>query len=229
MEIQPPEYDKIEKELWKTFATEVVSQLESEDSGLIRRIRTFCDRFGFNEADVCNKIKTDFMFACCFAKNATRTGFHENAAEKYLRMFPNLITSFEALPARGERVRYINESGAVAVGKKPAEFKSLDFIWKAGNTDIKCLAAHKYTRESGGSQDHQRNELISLLKRFQTCDDKNVSLFAICDGPYYTERNLSLLREHTRDEAPYSFACPIGEVPKIVEDLITLYMNGDAP
>ena len=220
MNIQPPDYDKIEQKLWWKHGNEVRDLLENQDPGLLRRIQTFSDRFGFDETEVCEKIKTDFMFACWFAKNATRTGFHEKEAEKYLCMFPGLIKSFRGLPATGNNAKYINQMGNIITGKKPSGIKSLDFMWIAGDTHIKCFAAHKFTREPGGSQDHQRNELIRLLQMFQNCNENNIALFAICDGPYYDARTLSILRENVRQEPPYSFACPIGEVPKNVEKLI---------
>ena len=220
MNIQPPDYDRIEQQLWRKNGDEVRDLLNNQDSGLLRRIQTFCDRFGFDETEVYKKINDDFMFACCFAKNATRMGFHEREAEKYLRMFPDLIISLRALPASGKNAKYINQTGNIVTGKKPSEIKSLDFMWRAGNTHIRCFAAHKFTREPGGSQDHQRNELIRLLQMFQNCTDTNTALFAICDGPYYDTRTLSILRQHVREEPPYSFACPVGEVPNNVEKLI---------
>ena len=220
MNVQPPDYDKIEQQLWRKNGNEVRDLLENQDPGLLRRIQTFSDRFGFNDTEIYEKIKNDFMFACCFAKNATRTGFHEREAEKYLHMFPNLIHFFRALPASGKNAKYINRGGNIVTGNKPSEIKSLDFMWTAGDTHIKCFAAHKFTREPGGSQDHQRNELIRLLQMFQNCNDKNTALFAICDGPYYDERTLSILRQNVREEPPYSFACPVGDVPKNVEKLI---------
>ena len=220
MEIQPPDYDEIEKQLWRKNGNEVRYLLKNQNSGLLRRIQTFAGRFGFDEVEVCEKINDDFMFACCFAKNATRTGFHEKEAEKYLRMFPNLIKFFTALPSHGNKAKYIDQMGNIVTGKKPSEIKSLDFMWIAGNTNIKCFAAHKFTREPGGSQDHQRNELIRLLQAFKKCKDQNASFFAICDGPYYDGRTLSILRQHVREEPPYSFACPIGDVPKNVENLL---------
>ena len=220
MDIQPPDYDEIEKQLWRKNGNEVRDLLKNQDSGLLRRIQTFADRFGFDEAEVCGKIDDDFMFACCFAKDAMRTGFHEKEAEKYLRMFPNLIRFFKALPASGKNAKYVNQGGEIVTGKKPSGIKSLDFMWIAGNTRIRCLATHKFTREPGGSQDHQRDELIRLLQMFKDCNNKEIVLFAICDGPYYNEHNLSLLRQHVREEPPYSFACPVGEVPKNVEKLI---------
>lgn len=220
MNIPPPDYDKVEKELWKKYGPEVRELLKSNDSGLLRRIRTFCERFEFDETEVCNKIMDDFMFACCFAKDAKKTSFEEKEAEKYLRMFPDLIQYFRKLPGKGKKAKYIDEKGNIITGKKPTGIKSLDFMWMAGNTHIMCYAAHKVTRERGGAQDHQRNELIRLLQDFQHCNNKDIVLFAICDGQYYDEQTLSMMREHVRGEPPYSFAGPISDVPINVEKLI---------
>ncbi len=220
MGIHPPDYDKVERELWKKHGSEVVILLDRQDLGLMRRIRTFCERFGFDEREVCKKIENDFMFACCFAKDAKKTGFEEKEAEKYLRMFPNIMRLFKTLPKSGKNAKYLDENGSIITGKKPTGIKSLDFTWIVGNTHIRCFAAHKVTRESGGAQDHQRNELLRLLQSFNRSTDTKIALFAICDGPYYNEQNLSMLRECTRKEPPYSFACPIGDVPQIVEKLL---------
>ncbi len=220
MGILPPDYDKIERELWKKHSNEVQLLLNTQDPGLMKRIRTFCEHFGFGEREVCKKIEDDFMFACNFAKNPTKTRFHEKEAAKYLCMFPNLIQSFISLPAKGKRAIYIDPGGNIVTEKNQEGIKSIDFKWNVANTDIICFAAHKFTREHGGAQDHQGSELMRLLKLFKGCQDKKLAFFAICDGPYYNEQILSNLRQHIRKEPPYSFACPIGDVPQIVEKLL---------
>ena len=223
MNIQPPDYDKIEQELWAKHKNEVRDLLKKQDPGLLRRIRTFTTNFGFDETEVREKIEDDFMFACSFAKNAKKTGFHEKAAGKYLKKFPELIQSFEFLSKKGKDAKYIDQTGSIVTGatrRNSNWSKSLDFMWTVSNTHIKCFGAHKFTGEQGGGQNHQRDELIELLKFFKLCNDEKIVLFAICDGPYYNERNLSLLLQHVREEPPYSFACPVGDVPKNVEKLI---------
>lgn len=221
MDIQPPDYDRIEQELWEKHKTEVRDMLEEQDDGLLRRIRTFAEHFGFDEMKVREKIENDLMFACCFAKDATKTGFQEKEAGKYLKKFPELIQSFKLLPKTGKNAKYMDEDGNIVTGEKPENgSKSLDFMWTVDNTHIECFASHKFTREGGGAQNHQRDELIRLLKMFKNCNNKRIALFAICDGPYYNEQNLSLLCQHVRKEPPYSFACSVGDVPKNVEKLI---------
>ena len=223
MNIQSPDYDKIEQELWAKYKNEVRDLLRKQDPGLLRRIRTFTANFGFDETEVLEKIEDDFMFACCFTKNPKKTGFYEEAAGNYLKKFPEFIQSFEFLPLKGKNAKYIDQKGNIVTGatkRNPNWSKSLDFMWTVNNTNIKCFGAHKFTGERGGGQNHQRDELIELLKYFKRCSDKKIVLFAICDGPYYTGQNLSLLLQHVQEKPPYSFACPIYEVPKNVEKLI---------
>ena len=220
MNTQPPDYDKIEQILWLNYASEVRYLLENQDVQLLGRIGTFIERFGFDETEIYEKIKNDFMFACHFAKNPTKTGFHEKAAGEYLQRFPGLIRAFKSLPSTGNNTKYIDQNGNIITGKKPKGIKALDFMWTAGDTSIKCFAAHKFTRERGGAQDHQRDELMRLLELFENCNDKKTAFFAICDGSYYNEQTLLMLRENVSQEPPYSFACPVGDVPNNVEKLI---------
>ncbi|MCY4404147.1 MAG: hypothetical protein OXD54_16400 [Candidatus Poribacteria bacterium] len=220
MDILPPDYDKVEKELWIKHRSEVRELLANQDPGLLRRIRTFCNRFGHEEAEVCDKINDDLMFSHCFAKDAGKTGFHQKEAAKYLCKFPHIIRDFKTLKASGKKARYIDQTGNIITGKKPTGIKSLDFTWIVGNTHIRCFAAHKVTREAGGAQDNQRNELINLLQMFKHNNNKKIAFFAICDGAYYDQRTLSMLREHVRNEPPYSFACPVGDVPHNVRNLL---------
>ena len=63
MKIQPPDYDRAEQELREKNKFEIRGLLDKQDPGLLRRIRTFTDNYGFDEAVVRQKIKDDFMFA----------------------------------------------------------------------------------------------------------------------------------------------------------------------
>ncbi len=221
MNIQPPDYDTAEQELRKKNKDEVKDLLEAQDPGLLKKIRTFVNRFGYDKETVSKKIEDDPMFACCFAKDPGKMKIHEQTAAEYLEnMFPDLIRSFSTLPSGGKNAKYIDPTKKIITEKKPAGTKSLDFTWVAGDTDIICFAAHKFTRESGGHQDNQFNELVRLLQAFKGCKNKKIALFAICDGSYYNAQKLSTLHRYVQKEPPYSFACPINEVFKNVAKLI---------
>lgn len=67
----------------------------------------------------------------------------------------------------------------------------LDFIWTTGGKTF--YAMHKYTKEGGGNQDSQYQEMIELMKRFLHCRHALVVLLVIVDGKYYQENNAKRL------------------------------------
>ncbi len=95
--------------------------------------------------------------------------------------------------------------------------KSLDFSWKTG--DKTFYAMHKYTAESGGSQDQQFGEMLELMKRFTSCQNQDVVLLIIVDGEYYQKNDqerLEKLRHLQRGKLPRSFALSINEIPHLI-------------
>lgn len=214
---EPPDYDAIETEEWRKNAGEIPDELRIGSSRLMQRIRLFIARFGFPETAVIEKIKADSMFASHFAKEPRRTGLHEKYAAEWIAGLP-MVKQFRVLPKGGAEAIYITGDGNIesgTSGNRPN--KSLDFIWKTGATT--CYAMHKYTKESGGTQDSQHKEMVSLLRNFQSCNDKACVLFVIADGPYYQGARMSGLRNHQRSEPPRSYALPIGELPGVLNTL----------
>jgi len=96
--------------------------------------------------------------------------------------------------------------------------KSLDFKWTTG--DKTFYAMHKYTKEGGGNQDSQYQEMLELMKRFVHCRDETIVLAVIVDGEYYQKNNakkLTELQRYQKNTAPESYAVPIGGLPGILE------------
>ena len=77
---------------------------------------------------------------------------------------------------------------------------------------------HKFTRDSGGSQDTQFKEMRELLQQFLRCPDETCILLVIVDGPYYTEARMADLRRYTRAYPPRSYAVHIQDVPAALAD-----------
>ncbi len=128
------------------------------------------------------------------------------------------IVDFENLPSSGKNAYYINGDGKIVKGEKTSS-KSLDFRWMTDETEF--FAAHKYTRESGGTQDNQYSEMRTLLRLFQNgIVDTHRALIVIVDGPYYTARKMEELYGYVRLQAPKSYACHIEQVPSILAEYI---------
>lgn len=214
---KPPDYDGIERSLWRENAEDVTTRLEEQDVYILKRIQTFIDRFGFDEEAVREKIMSDRMFSAHFAKEPRRQGLHERIAAEWLERLET-IRNFETLPKSGKNAWYITSDGNLRQGMRPAPSKSLDFTWEAGNRRI--YASHKYTREGGGNQDSQFMEMKLLLEHFQKgAELDNVVLLVIVDGPYFTKNKMNDLRRLERSSPPVSRALPIEKVPVLLEKM----------
>lgn len=214
----PPDYLKIEVDLWRENATHVVHRLETAEPNLIKRIETFIWRFGYTFADIAHQIRNNPMFASHFAVEPRRQRIHERIAAQWIEELDD-VQGFQQLPSKGNKAWYVTGDGELRQGftrRRPS--KSLDFSWLTGSWRI--YASHKYTREEGGNQDNQFREVASLLRNFQQGRaDDNIILVAIVDGPYYTPVRMHELRQNTRDHLPFSYALPVEEIPPLLTKL----------
>ncbi len=215
---EPPDYDAIERNLWKQNAAAVSDCLENFERNLVNKIQTFIWRFGFSEEEVRKKINEDAMFAAHFAKEPRRTGFHEHVAADWLKEEKH-ISDFRILPKSGAEAYYVTRDGEIRKGMRNPPSKSLDFYWQTGNTEF--FVAHKYTKEGGGNQDSQFKEMRDLLHHFQGSAEKDRVLLIIVDGPYYTSQKMSDLQRFLRSHPPRSYACPIEHVPDIIAEYVS--------
>lgn len=206
----PPDWQGEEQKRWRENAADVPRQVGEGEKGMMRRVRTYCARFGYGIAKVVGKIRNDEMFAAHFAKDPTKQVMHEHIAADYLQKIAG-IDGFVVLPGSGGNAFYINADGVFCrgVGKGAHDSKTLDFYWKSNG--VECWASHKYTKESGGAQDHQFNDQKRFLENFRKHKGERVAFFAICDGDYYNEKKMAELQEVT-NKTPPSFAVHIEDV-----------------
>ena len=216
----PPDYDALEQVAWRENVDAVIDRLNARDANILKKISTYIWRFGYSESEVSNHIREDQMFAAWFAKEPRRTKFHEKIAAEWLRQIEqesDLIKDFDELATRGRKAWYIASDRDLRQGQRPSGIKSLDFKWKTGNYTI--YASHKYTKEGGGNQDSQFNEVLQLLVHFQRSNGKYDVVLAIVDGPYFTEKKMEELYRYERTRPPYSKALPIQDVPDFLANL----------
>lgn len=217
--LPPPDYESIERKQWKQSQREVIREAGNLTSRLRKRIATFISRFGYTAEDVAKKITDDEMFAAHFAKEPRRTGLHEKVAAEWIKALP-YVHEFRVLPKAGNDSLKVSSDGNIVTVEKHANIpgKTLDFMWTTGGKIF--YAMHKYTKEGGGNQDSQYQEMIELMKRFTHCRDNNVVLLVIVDGEYYQEsgaKRLLALQDWQRERAPRSYALPVGELPEVLE------------
>ena len=210
--VQPPDYDAVEQEMWRANADDVPVLLAVGDANVQEKVSTYARQFGYSADAVREKIANDPMFAAHFAKRPSRQGIHEKIAADWLKSLGS-VQDFTVLPKSGANALYVTSDGEVKRGSElqANPSKSLDFRWRTG--DVTCYAMHKHTRDSGGSQDGQRDEMSKLLQQFLRCPDETCILLVIVDGPYYTPVQMAKLRRFTRDRPPRSYALHIQDVP----------------
>ncbi|AXK51609.1 hypothetical protein [Spiroplasma alleghenense] len=76
--------------------------------------------------------------------------------------------------------------------------KSMDFKFNYKDLKTDFYVFHKYTKESGGAQDNQKNDVIFSMQSAKSpypCE-KNFVVFYICDGEYYDEQKMNELNNH---------------------------------
>ena len=222
--IPPPNWEgESLNRLWRENAAAVPDAVNARDRGMMKRIATYCRRFGYDCKRVIDKIISDEMFAAHFTKDPTKQGIHEKIAANYLRKF-KCIDNFEILPRGGRGALFVDTEGVLRPYNKhqasAQDSKSLDFRWNTAG--VTCYASHKYTKESGGAQDHQFRDQKRFLENFKHHDNPQTVCFAICDGAYYTPDKMKELENETRDKAPLSFAVHIEDVVEKLEIVANL-------
>lgn len=204
----------MEQQGWRKNARSVIANLQEKN--ITKKITTYAWRFGYNEEQIREKIRSDKMFAAHFATDPKKQKLHEVAAADWLAGIPS-VEKFESLPSSGRGSLYVTADGEIQEGRGRAPGKSLDFRWiTKGKT---CIASHKYTDQTGGAQDQQFNEMVELLKRFRNCAEADYVLIVIVDGPYYTEKKMQKLLDLIRNDKLRSFAVHIEQVPGILSEL----------
>lgn len=118
-------------------------------------------------------------------KAVSRTGWQEEYQYSLLSGHSRLISNLELLPKRTTKqgtAKWLVDGRVVT--KKPKEGKSLDFCGKVGDIDV--VIAAKYTKEHGGGQDNQANELHSFGERAGAIGDEPLVVL-LADGPYFDD------------------------------------------
>lgn len=225
--MSPPDWECEVLKMWRENAAAVPSEIAAEEGGMMKKISTYCLRFGYEFKKVVAKISGDEMFAAHFARDPARQGVHELIAAGYLRKIA-LVGDFEILPKGGNNALFLDARGALHkrgdISETSAQdSKSLDFRWRTAG--FVCYASHKYTKEAGGAQDHQFRDQKRFLENFRGHDDRRAACFAICDGAYYTAEKMRELDGATRATPPPSFAVHIEEVAGELQKLAALKDN----
>ena len=186
-----PNFEKEFSQQQKKNNQLVQDQVAQKEENMMKKIQTYCERTGYDFDKVIKKINTDEMFAVTFATDPARQNLYENLAGDYIKSI-EFITNYKKLPHSGKDAKYIIKGSVIDGFTKTSsggatEAKSIDFYWEHKNK--KFYAFHKYTRESGGAQDNQYNDMKSFIDNANDSANQLHFFFAIADGAYFDTQN----------------------------------------
>ena len=179
------EYKKAYAKALKENFSLVRKQLRDKDTGLMKKITNRAKEYGISESAIIKDIQKCDTAIIPFAKNPAKQNFYENTA---CQMIQNMIgvENFQKLPNHSTYV--CNDSSIQREELKTyPTAKTIDFKWEY--KDYTIYASHKYTKDSGGSQDNQYKDLQEFIKQSRDTKLPKVIFIAIADGDYYMSEN----------------------------------------
>lgn len=126
-------------------------------------------------------------------KDPSKQNIYEIEGLNWLRNYPELDGVIK--PCNPELVL---KDGLVLTrnGKKdPNTSKSVDVVFRIGET--RFIGTMKYTKNSGGAQDNQFNDVCNFLHHGMGL--KNMKVIALVDGEYYTSEKIEQLKNINKD------------------------------
>lgn len=155
---------------------------ENKERWLVVKVENYIERFSLDISveDILVKIKKDYLYAATFAKDPGR----QNIAEKVQLEEIGKYCEVQQLPTKGKDALYINNG---EISKIKSRTKSIDAIIN----DTYCSL--KYTKDGGGSQDNQRDDIYNTLDASKDCTE---NFAAIVDGEYWDKELPKLVAEY---------------------------------
>ena len=181
-----PDYEASFLEQLRKNRDLVKEQLAKREKGLIRKIHTYCKRFGYTAARVEDKIQSDELFASCFTKDPAKQNIFEKLAGEYIESI-ELISDYKTLPTDKKNAKYVIDGNVTEKKGGTSKAKSIDFQWTCADKNF--YASHKYIREGGGAQDNQYPEIKTFIEQANYSEKETSFFFAITDGNYFDTKD----------------------------------------
>lgn len=157
--------------------------------------KSFAERKGLSEEVIRHWLCTNDFAAYYFAKDPAKQTSHQLIAGNWIKSLP-FVTQFQTLPAGGDNALHIiggRVVKAIDLTNKNHP-KSIDFSWEVSFSDpsykkLQFYASHKYTKEGGGAQDNQFNDLYSFTEEASGLQkDNNTRILSLADGEFYNKQ-----------------------------------------
>lgn len=194
------------------------------------KIRNYAAKYDVPARFVQRKIMTDPIFAFQFAKEPGRQSYHQSKALEFIADSPH-ITDAQQLPSSGKNALFVIAGTLVKKENlaQDKDVKSIDFAWNVvtqNGTELLFYASHKYTKDEGGAQDNQYEDLRAFMRNARLSADPNIYFIAIGDGPFYQRKiagssftRIELMNQEYRTNN--CVALTTDEIDDFIEELYT--------
>lgn len=171
------------------MSKKILNSIQKEINDLKKKIKNFSKTWELDYNYVYDNLKNNPLLLITFAKDPNKQTIHQHCAAEWIKTLP-FIEDFKEAPAGGKNAFYIVKGIVVNNKKNKKTEKSIDFIWNYTFKDkqLQFYATHKYTKNSGGSQDNQYNDVKAFHNEAKECIDNNICLLSITDGEYYLRK-----------------------------------------
>lgn len=153
----------------ENFNNHTLEELAEREPELVDKLKSFAKKFDRKVPEVYKEARRSRMFAETFAIDPKRQNIYENLAFERIGRMKD-VTSLIKPPGSGDGAVVIDmATGKLTTrgklkeaGREEAETtKSVDFVWISHGTVF--VASHKYIKEEGGGQRHQRDDIAHFL------------------------------------------------------------------
>ncbi|NWN45712.1 hypothetical protein [Candidatus Phytoplasma pruni] len=174
-----------------------LNKFDIKDSKVQNKIHNFCKKFGFNHEEVIQNISTNPFLKSFFIKDPSHQNVYKKTLFSHLQTIP-FINKLQLLETDNEQPSYIVQQKVVHDSPVPTgKVKSADIYFKINGLPYDFYVYHKYTKNKGGSQDSQKNEIIKVMQTARNLTgaiNKKIKVLIVLDGNYYTNKILKELQ-----------------------------------
>ena len=190
---------------WSDNICQAREALSSGEEWILDKIDKAALRYDMDKETILREVRESNYAIATFSKDPKKQNIYERVALKWIESISKVTD------ARKPPRMLLLETGMIVSarqyaqqgGQKAPNTKSIDFTWQFRG--VRFFATHKYTKDSGGAQDSQYQELERFVINGRDFsgqyEGQKTVLLALGDGPYFLAhdgRKLQALQEVCR-------------------------------
>lgn len=231
-----PDYDVEWENAWMANI-EKVQRGDVSDKRMKRLVKDAA-RYRMTVEEVLAECAASKVAAAAYATDPAKQNLAESLFNSFVEQFPQELVADLVRPSNGGGdALYLIGTSVVRKDEagnrelKASGAKSVDFTFRCG--DHQVFVSHKWTREAGGTQDHQAQELANFLTaggKISSYDGRPAVFIAVADGAYYEHTARDGNSWFDRNKlADNCFAVSSPDLPALLAQLADVSIDGLEP